>query len=212
MSRWLENTSPVDDERVAGDEFCGREIGDRIDDVRRTAAAFQRSLLDEIGFEFGRVVGQCDRAGRDGVDADFGREFFREATRQHDDAGFGDGMGDVAGPAEDATDIGEIDDAAVCFLQKRRRGLRAEERCLEIRVERFAPLFFRRLGEFGLDEAGGAVDQNVEAAELRRDLFEQRANLREVVEVGLQRDRSPRRAFRFRRRLCAHRLPTIDSE
>ncbi len=146
---------------------------------------------------FRRVVRQSDRPWRERVDAHFRREFFRQATRQHDDAGFRDRMWDVAGPAKDAPDIGKIDDAAAAFLQQRRCRLRAEKRRFEIRVKRLTPLFFRGIGEFGFHKTRSAVHQNIEPAELRSHVLKQRANLRDIVKIGLQSDRTPPKFFDF---------------
>ena len=74
-------------------------------------------------------------------------------------------MRDVTGPAEQSADVGKIYDVAAIFLQQRRGGLRTEKRRLEIYVQRGIPAFFGGGGEFRVQEIGGVVDQNVEAAE-----------------------------------------------
>ncbi len=59
------------------------------------------------------------------------------------------------------------------------------------------PIFFSRFGELGLHKARGAIYQNVEPTELGLHALEQPADLREVVEIGLQRNRTPAKFFDF---------------
>src|SRR6266404_5259810 len=82
--------------------------GDRVGYVIGGAGAVQRGAADEVGFPFAGIAGHGDGAGGDGVDADFGRQGFCEAFRQHDHAGFRGAVRNVAGPRQDAADIGGI--------------------------------------------------------------------------------------------------------
>src|ERR1700730_7977575 len=94
---------------------------------------------DEVSFPLARIVGHGDGARGDGVHANFRRESFRQTFCEHDDSGFRCAVRNIAGPGEEATDVGEIDDYAVRFLQERGGRLRAEKWGLQVSVERRVP-------------------------------------------------------------------------
>jgi len=96
--------------------------------------------------------------GGDGVDANFGGKGFGQTFCEHDYACFGGAVGNVAGPGENAADVGEVDNYAARLLEQRRGGLRAEERRFQIGVERGVPHFFGSVVQVGGQEIGGAVD------------------------------------------------------
>ena len=100
-----------------------------------------------------------------------GSEFLGEDAGHEDNSGFGDGMGKKFGPAENTADVGEIDDDAVAgFREVGSSGLGEEEGCFEIGVERSVPGGFGGGAEFGFEEIGGAVDENVQLAEVGGDI------------------------------------------
>ena len=105
-------------------------------------------------------------------------------------------MRDVAGPAEKSGDVGQIDDVAAIFFQQWRGSLRAEKWGFEIYVERGIPGFFGGGGEFRVEEIGGVVDEDVEAAEF----FAAFANSRSMSDflarsAAREMDRRPRFDF-----------------
>src|SRR5579871_96659 len=180
----LEGTAPVEDQGLAGQEIGGEEVDDGVGDVFGATGAAEGGAADEIGLEFGRVAGHGDGAGSDGVDAHFGGEFPGEAASHLNDAGFGDGVRDVAAPGLEGSDIGEVDDAAGTRLgEVRRGGLREKEWSAEVGVERVFPGFFGDGAEFGFEEIGGAIDEDIEAAEVFGDGIDDERNGGEVGEV-----------------------------
>lgn len=193
-----EVAAAVEDERVAGQEFGVEEIGNGVGDVAGRAGAAKRGELDEVGLPFGRIAGHGDGAGGDGVDADFRGESFGEDSGEHDDAGFGDGVRDIAGPAEKAAGVGEIDYRALGAAKQRSGGLGAEKRGFQICVERGVPDFFRGGNDAAGKEIGGAVDEDVEAAELLAGFIEEAANFGDAGEGGLPGDGATAEAFDLR--------------
>ena len=184
----LKRAAAVEDEDMAGYEFCVDEEGYGVGDVIGSAGAMQRGAADEVGFPFAGIAGHGYCAGSNGVNADFGRERFGETFRQHDHAGFGRAVRNVAGPREDAADVRKIYDDSVRLLQERRGCLRAKEGRFQIGIQRGIPRFLRRVCEVRGKKIGGAVDENIEAAELFRGLLKQVLNVDEAAKIGLQGD------------------------
>jgi len=130
-----EGAAAVEDKGLAGEEFGGDEEEDGVGDFVGAAGALEGSAADEIGLPFGGIAGHGDSAGGDGVHADGGGEFLGEDAGHENDAGFGDGVGEKFTPAEQATNIGEIDDDALPGLgEMGSSGLGAEEGGFEIGV------------------------------------------------------------------------------
>ena len=75
--------------------------------------------------------------------------------------------------------------------------MRAEEGRFEIGIKGCIPCGFRGLAEFGLEEIGGAVDQDIEPLEILCDARHQFLNLRDVGKVGLDGDRTAAQTFDF---------------
>ena len=154
---------------MTGQKFGGRQVDDGVCNVFGCAYTGQRGAADEVGLPFGRVAGHGDGAGGDGVDADFRSQFSGKAFGQRDYAGFGNAVGDVAGPGEECADVGKVDDGAAGLLEQGSGGLGAEEGGFEVGVQRLAPLLFGGGREVGVDEVGGAVDEEIQAAEVVGD-------------------------------------------
>jgi len=94
-------------------------------------------------------------------------------------------VGEKLTPAEQATNIGEIDDDSLPgFGEMRSSGLGAEERGLEIGVEGGVPGLLGSGTEFGFEEIGGVVDEDVEAVEVADGLIDEILDLGDVGEVG----------------------------
>src|SRR5260370_2996841 len=182
----LQGAAAVDDEDLAGYEFGADELGDGVGYVIGGAGSVEGGAEDEIGFPGAGIAEQGDGAGSDGVDANFGRESFREALGQHDDAGFGSAVRNVAGPREDSADVSKIDDDAARLFQERRGGLRAEEGRFQIGVQRGVPDFLGRVFHAGGEKIGGAVDEDVEAAEVLGGLLKEAPDFGDAAQVGLQ--------------------------
>jgi len=124
--------------------------------------------------QFGGIAGHGDGTRGDGIDADGGGEFFGENAGHEDDAGFGEGVGEKIAPTEDAADVREIDDDAVAGSgEVRSGGLGAEEGGFEIGVEGGVPGVLGGFTEFGGQEVGGAVDEDVEMAEMDDDIVDE---------------------------------------
>src|SRR6266404_6234426 len=158
----LQCAAAVDDQDVTGDEGRMDEEGDGVGNVIGSAGAVQGGAADEVGFPIAGIAGHCYCAGRDGVDADFGRKRFGEAFGQHDYAGFRCAVRDVARPWQDAADVRKIDDDAMRLFQQRRGGLRAEKGRFQIGVQRGVPHFLGRVVKVRGKKIGGAIDEDVE--------------------------------------------------
>ena len=160
----LQGAAAVEDEDLAGDECCVDEVGDGVGYIIGGAGAVERGAAHEVGFPIAGIAGHCYGAGRDGVDANFGRERFGKAFGQHDYAGLRCAVRDVARPRQDAADVREIDDDAVRLFQQRRGGLRAEKGRFQIGAQRGIPHFLGRVVEVRRKKIGGAIDEDVEPA------------------------------------------------
>src|SRR5205823_10825510 len=140
----------VHDDRRAGD--VARSVGgkeyDHVRDFARLADPSERIRpLDaveearrlfvvhtaEVALQHRRV----DRSRRDRVDPDpVGSDLHGERTGRGDETGLRGRIRDAAGKRDVALNRGEEDDAAAAALAQRRdRGLRAEERALQVGVE-----------------------------------------------------------------------------
>ena len=156
------------------------------------------SAADEVGLPLGGIAGHGDGAGSDGVDADGGSEFFGEDAGHENDAGFGDGVGEKFTPAEQATNIGEIDDDALPgFGEMRSGGLGGEEGGFEIGVEGGVPGLLGGGAEFGFEEIGGVVDEDVEAVEVVDGLIDEILDFGDAGEVGGNGDGAAAEFFDF---------------
>ena len=114
-----------------------------------------------------------------------GASSLASAASEHDDAGFRDAVRDVTGPTEQSAHVGKIDDVAAILFQERRGGLRAEERCFEIYVERGIPGCFGGGGEFRVKKIGRVVDQDIQAAEFVTGFGDEPVDIGFFSEVGL---------------------------
>jgi hypothetical protein len=194
----LEGAAAVEHQDVTGHEFGANEEHDRVADVLRTTGSGKWGALDEIGLPLWRIAGHGDGAGSDGVDANFGGKLLGENASEKNHASFGNGVGKKFAPAREPTDVGEIDDDAVGRLREiRRGGLATEEGSLEIGVEGGIPSGFGSFAEFGFEEIGGAVDEDIEALEFRRDARNEIVNLLDASEVGLQSNGASAEFFDF---------------
>ncbi len=97
-------------------------------------------------------------------------------------------MRDVAGPREDATNVGKIDDDSLRLLQERSGGLRTEEGRFQIGIQCGVPHLLRGVREVRGKKIGGAVDEDIEAAELLCGSLKQTLNVSEAAKIGLQGD------------------------
>ena len=183
---------------MAGHEFGTDDEQDRVGDVLGMAGSGERGTLNEVGLPLWGITGHGDSAGSDGVDANLGGKFLGENASEENDASFGNGVGKKFAPAYEATDIREIDDDTAARLREIRRGrLAAEERSLEISVEGGIPGGFGSLAEFGFEEIGGAVDEDVEALEFLGDACDEIVDLLDASEVGLDGDGATAEFFDF---------------
>ncbi len=107
-----------------------------------------------------------------------------QAAGEHDDAGLGDGIGEIVGPGKESADGSEIDDGAAGFFQEGSSGLRGEKLGFEIGVERGIPLLFGGGFQGRGREDGGAVDKEVEAGEAGGGFLDEAADFGDLAEVG----------------------------
>lgn len=195
----LESAAAIEDKDLAGHKLRMNEEGNGGGDIGGFAGAMERSALDEVGFHFGWIAGHRDGAGRDGVDANFRGQRLRQTTREHDDACFGDAMGNVAGPGEQTADIGEVDDdAAAGLLQEGSGSLGAEKRRFQICVEGGVPGLFGGSFKFRVQEVGRAVHQDVEAAKEFGRIVEEALDFGDATQIGLQSNASTAEFFDLR--------------
>src|SRR5208337_4428403 len=110
--------------------------------------------------------------------------FLGEDAGHENNAGFGNGVREKITPAEQATNIGEIDDDALPgFGEMRSSSLGAEEGGFEIGVEGGVPGLLGSRTEFGFEEIGGIVDEDVEAVEVADGLIHEILNFAYVGEI-----------------------------
>ncbi len=128
--------------------------------------------------------------GRDGVDADLRRELARERAGEPDEPGLGDRVDDEILERALGVDVGDVDDRALRLAQRRRRRLRQEQRRAQVGADQVLPVLGGDVADRRLEERRRVVDQRVEAAEGGERLLDDRRQLGEVEQVGLdQRDR-----------------------
>jgi hypothetical protein len=86
-------------------------------------------------------------------------------------------------------DIDHVDDQPAAALQPRRRGLRQEQRRLEVAADELVPVGFGDLADRGGVEARGVVDEDVEPAPRGRGALDDARQRGRVEQVALhQRD------------------------
>src|ERR1035438_3498875 len=150
------------------------------------AATPRRGVLDHALAALVDVF-EGDRAGGDGIHGNFGSEGLGERAGEHDDAGFGSAVVGVLRPGTDATQGTDVDDAAIALpLHEARRLLAAEEDRLEVDGVDEVPIPLGDVERVEAGEAGGVVDQAVEAPEALLDIGEQGRDLRHGFQVGAE--------------------------
>src|ERR1017187_3230198 len=150
------------------------------------AATPRRGVLDHALAALVDVF-EGDRAGGDGIHGDFGSEGLGECAGEHDDAGFGSAVVGVLRPGSDAAQGTDVDDAATALpLHEARRLLAAEEDRLEVDGVDEVPIPLGDVERVDAGEAGGVVDQAVEAPEALFDIGEQGRDLRHGFQVGAE--------------------------
>ncbi len=170
---------------MAGDELGGDEIHDGIGDFVGAARTPQRCEAAEISLPFRGIAGHRDGTGSDGVDADSRGKFLGEDAGHQDHTAFGKRVRKKFAPTDNAAKIGEIDDDAVAGLcEVGSRGLGAKKRRFEIGVEGGVPSVLGGLAELGFQERGGGVDENIEVAELSKDIGDEFLDCGDVGEFG----------------------------
>ena len=193
-----EGAAAVEDEGLAGEKFGGDEKEDGVGDFVGAAGAAEGSAADEVGLPLGGIAGHGDGAGSDGVNANGGGEFLGENAGHENDAGFGNRVREKLTPAEQATNVGEIDDDALPgFGEMRGGGLGAEEGGLEIGIEGGVPGLLGSGTELGFEEIGSVVDEDVEAMEVADRLLDEILDLGYVGEVGGDGDGATAEFFDF---------------
>ena len=143
-------------------------------------------MLDVVSCQIWRITGHGDGARSDGVDADFWGERFGQDAGEHADACFGDAVGDVAGPAEEAGNVRKINNDAVVSFQQRGGGLGTEKWGFQIHVEGGVPDFLGDGWEVGVEKIRGVVDENVEASEFFIGAGEELIDVGSFGQVGGQ--------------------------
>ena len=86
-------------------------------DVFGSAGAVEERAGDcAAAFVFGDAFGQQDRAGEDGVDADFRRQLDGEHARERGDRAFGDEVRAVVAVGALGGPVADVDDRAAVVL------------------------------------------------------------------------------------------------
>ena len=169
------------------------EIEDRPGHVVWRADPSQRRL----GRTPGLVVAglERDRAGRDPADADLRRERLRQGAGQHRLRGLGRAVRREGRPGLVGGDVLEHDHEPTRLAEVRHGRLGDEEASLDGGAECAVDVLLGDLLEAArLEPGSGAVDDDVEAAELRRGACHERAGLvgpREVAVAAPGRDHLP---------------------
>src|ERR1019366_7250239 len=111
-------------------------------------------------------VFERDYAWGHGVHRDFGGEGLGEGSREHDDAGLGGAVVRVLRPGTDAAQRADVDDAPLALPLHEARGLLAAEKD-SLQVDRVdeVPIPLGDVERVEAGEAGGVVDQAVEASQ-----------------------------------------------
>ena len=188
----MQPQAAVDHQRDAGDERRGgrAQEHDRIRHVVDRREATERALLDRsVERRRAREAADALRAAggtrRHAVHTNsIAAPLGRQRHRQRVDAGFRRGRVCLSDGAEVGECRADVDDRSAARLEMRKRRARHMERAFEIDVDD-GPESVRRqiLGE--ADEvAGGAVDHDVETAEIRDGLIDRRRYRAGIAHVG----------------------------
>lgn len=205
--RVAEGAAAVEDEDVASHEFGADHEHDGVGDILRRAGSGERGALDEVRLPFGGIAGHGNGAGCDGVDANGRGELLGENAGHENDSAFGNRMREKFSPSDEAANVSEIDDDAVARLSEiGSGGLGAEEGRFEIGVERGVPSGFGGLAEFGFEEIGSTVDEDVEALKFLGDARNELLNLVYVGKLSLKGDGTAAESFDFTNNFAGFRF------
>src|SRR5438445_3025707 len=113
----------IDNQDVPGKKLRAHEVGDGVSYVGWLASAAKRCALDEVRLPFRRITWHRYRARGDGIHSHFRRQRLRQDFCQHHHAGFGNGVCNVARPAEQPPGIGKINDRPTSSPQQQRNSV-----------------------------------------------------------------------------------------
>jgi hypothetical protein len=146
-------------------------------DVGRRADALEQGVGNDSGACLGRKVmralGPFDRPRRHGIDPHPRPQFERQRARQPEQAGFRRAIQRIALERALGMDVGDVHDAAAAALEVGRRGLREEQRRLEVGADQVVPGRRVDSADFCGVEGRGVVHQRVEPAETGHGGFHQ---------------------------------------
>lgn len=162
-------SSTVDVDHLPGDVGgVVEQEAHRARDVLRAARALEQRVVDDVVARRAVeacIVGPQDRAGCDGIDAHFRRQFDGQCAGQPEESGLGGAIQGKSGERAFGVDVRDVDDGAVRGLQMWCRGLREKKRRLEVAADQVVPGSRVDRRERRREEAGGVIDQRVEAPE-----------------------------------------------
>ena len=141
--------------------------------------ALARELVELV------VVRPQDRAGGDRVHADVGGELAGERAGEAGQARLRGAVDDVLLERAFRVDVGDVHDRALRLAQRRRGGLRQEQRGAQVGAHEVVPGGRGDLADRRGEERRGVVHQRVEPAEGGERLLDQRRQLGDVEQVGL---------------------------
>ena len=109
--------------------------------------------------------------------------------RQSEQRGLGDRVDDIVLERPLGVNIGDVDDGALRFAKRRRCRLRQEQRCLDVGADQIVPARDGDFADRGLEKRRRVVDESVQPAVRLQRLLDERRQLRDVEQIGLdQRD------------------------
>ena len=179
-------------DHLSGDvRRLGREKERGARDVFGGARSLERSLRDD--FRLQRLVeiplGPQHGPGRDAIHPHVRAELARERLREHDEPRLCRRVHRVSPERAPGVNVHHVDDEAARRAQRRRCGLREEQRRAQVRADEVVEL----RGSDGADgrriESRSVVDEHVDAAVTRDGLRHESGQAVDVVQVATHRER-----------------------
>jgi histidine ammonia-lyase len=172
LDELLDAAPAVDRDDLAGNVGCvSRQKQGGARNVLRGAVALQGGFVDDFPLQLVLHVAlrPQHRSRCNAVDADFRSQLARQRPGQHREARLGRAVHRMCLEGTQAVDIDHIDDESALPGQARCGGLREEQGSLQVAAHEVVPLGERDLPHRGRVEAGGVVDQDVQAPKFQQD-------------------------------------------
>lgn len=206
-----DTAAAVDGHDLTGDEWRirGEEQG-RAGDIHGRARSFQRRSVNDFFLKsrIGDAVRRPHHRTRGNrVDSNMWAKFACQRFRQHNQTGFGDGVGRIAPQRPHAMDVDDVQNQTVRHPQGWCRRLREKQRCFEIRPDQIVPVLEGDLTDWCRVEGRCVVDQDVELAKVPPGFFDEHAERGDIEQIGRQSERA---VWSRLLELCAQFLSGID--